>query len=238
MLGLLASSSAWAERPSSQWGLGGLVISDRKPYRDFDQELEALPFVLYESRQFRVLGPAADLKLVSRQSVTASLRLRYADDGYTSDDSPFLVGMADRKASFWLGGSASWKTPWVTMNAEALGDISSRSRGGRASLGVERSFAVGDIELTPRVTVHAFDKNYVDYYYGVRATEATAIRAAYVGKSATNLEIGVRLGYALAPRHRLSLDVNATRLDSRIKASPIVGKGRQDGLRLAYLYLL
>jgi len=38
------------------------------------------------------------------------LRARYALEGYDAGDSPFLVGMEDRKASLWLGGAAIWKT--------------------------------------------------------------------------------------------------------------------------------
>jgi outer membrane protein len=40
----------------------------------------------------------------------------------------------------------------------------------------------------------------VSYYYGVNAAEVRAGRPFYQGGSAVNLEAGVRVGYALAPR--------------------------------------
>lgn len=238
LLGLLTIPSAQADAGAgSQWGLGATVGLDRKPYRNFDDKAQALPLVFYEGRWLRVAGPALDLKLAVSDAITVGPRLRYAGDGYEADDSSFLQGMAERKASFWLGGFAQWRTGWATLSVEALGDASRESKGGRFSLGVERGFAAGDFELTPRLVVHRVDRRFVDYYYGVRAEEATAFRPAHAGQSATNLEAGLRIGYALAPRHRLSLDLSTTRLGSGIKDSPLVERSRQDGARVSYLYL-
>jgi len=238
VLGLLALSSAHADAPNgSQWGLGATVGLERKPYRDFDDKAQALPFVLHESRWVRLVGPTLDLKLLSGDAVSFGLRLRYAGDGYEADDSPFLAGMAERKSSFWLGGAASWRTSWATLSAEALADASRESKGTRVSLGIERRFGAGDFDFTPRLAVHRVDDKYVDYYYGVRTGEATAARPFHTGKSSTNVEAGLRMGYSLAPRHKLSLDLNTTRLGSGIKDSPLVDRSRQDGTRLVYLYL-
>jgi outer membrane protein len=238
-IGLSLASSANAEGPGDhpQWGLGAIVMSERKPYRDFDDKAEVLPFLLYESRWVKVAGPTVDLKLGGNDTFSAGLRARYAGDGYEADDSPFLTGMAERKASFWLGGHASWKLGGSTITAEALGDASNKSKGTRMSLGIEHRLAAGDFDFIPRLAAHAFDKKHVDYYYGVRTEEATAVRPAYLGKSATNVEAGLRIGYSLAPRHKLSLDLSTTRLDTAIKDSPLVDKSRQDGVRFAYLHL-
>lgn len=237
-LGMLTLSSAKAAEPgTSQWGLGAIVMSERKAYKDFDDKAEVLPFILYDSRWIRLVGPTIDLKLVSNDTFTAGLRAKYAGDGYEAKDSPFLAGMEERKASFWLGGSANWTTNWATITAEALGDASNKSKGTRMSLAVERRFTAGDFDFTPRIAAHSFDKKYVDYYYGVRTVEATTARPVYLGKSATNVEAGLRIGYSLTPRQKLSLDVSTTRLDSSIKESPLVSKSKQDGVRVAYLYL-
>ncbi|MDH0864322.1 MipA/OmpV family protein [Mitsuaria sp. GD03876] len=235
-----ASSAAQADASSStgsSWGLGLTVGLDRKPYRDFDDETQVLPLLVYENRWVRVAGPTLDLKLLGRESWTAGLRLRYAGDGYEADDSPFLQGMAERKSSFWLGGAAAWRTGWATLSAEVLGDASGHSKGTRMSLGVERRFSAGAFDLTPRVVGHRVDRKFVDYYYGVRAEEATARRAAHAGAASTNLELGLRVGYAIAPRHRLSLDLSTTRLGDAIQDSPLVERRRQDSARLSYLYL-
>lgn len=43
----------------SQWGLG--VGLDRKPYRDFDNDVQALPLLLFENRYVSFFGAALDL---------------------------------------------------------------------------------------------------------------------------------------------------------------------------------
>ena len=238
-LGLLTLFSAQAdeERQGSQWGLGLVTLYDRKPYRSFDNKAKVLPFVFYESRWVSLIGPTLDLKLVSTDSLSFSARLHYAGDGYEADDSPYLAGMAERKESFWVGGASSLNTELATLSVELLGDASRKSKGKRASLSIEREFKAGDFDFTPRLAVHRFDGKYVNYYYGVRANEATPTRGVYLGKAATNVEAGVRIGYSLAPQHQLSLDLSTTRLGSSIKASPLVERSRQDGVRFGYMYL-
>jgi outer membrane protein len=238
-LGLLTLFPAQAdeEPQGSQWGLGLVTLYDRKPYRSFDNKAKALPFILYESRWVSLIGPTLDLKLPSTDSLSFSLRLHYAGDGYEPGDSPYLAGMAERKASFWVGGASSLETDLATLSVELLGDASGKSKGKRASLGIEREFKAGDFDFTPRLALHHFDGKYVDYYYGVRANESTSTRRYYAGQATTNVEAGVRIGYSLAPRHKLSLDLNTTRLGARIKDSPLVERSRQDGVRFGYLYL-
>lgn len=238
-LGILTLFSAHADedRQGSQWGLGLVTLYDRKPYRSFDNKAKALPFVFYDSRWVSLVGPTLDLKLLSTDSLSFSARLHYAGDGYEPDDSPDLAGMAERKASFWVGGASSWKTDLATLSVELLGDASRKSKGKRASLGIEREFKAGDFDFTPRLALHRFDGKYVNYYYGVSADESTSTRRYYLGKATTNVEAGVRIGYSLAPRHKLSLDLSTIRLGSSIKESPLVERSRQDGVRFGYLYL-
>lgn len=231
-------SPSHAQDPGKhQWGLGAMVATERQAYRDFNDEAKVLPFVLYESRRVRFVGNTLDLKLPATDTVSWGVRLRYAGEGYEAEDSPYLLGMAERKGGFWMGGSASWRTSWATLSAELLADVSGNSKGTRMSLGLERSFSSGKFEFTPRIAAHHVDDKYVNYYYGVRAEEATASRPYHLGQSTTQIEAGLRIGYALAPRHRLSVDLNATRLGSAIGHSPLVDKSNQRSVRAAYLYL-
>ena len=76
----------------------------------------------------------------------------------------------------------------------------------------------------------------MDYYYGVRQSEATSARPAYEGKSTTETEVGVRFIYLLASNQRLILDVNDTRWGSGISKSPLVDRTSTPGLLLGYTY--
>lgn len=221
---------------TSQWGLGLGASYERKAYRDFDDKVQALPLILYENSRVSLFGTTFDVKLPSAGPVALRLRARYAGDGYEADDSPFLAGMAERKGGVWLGGAAAWRTGYGNLSAELLGDASGHSKGAKFKLLFERSFKQGAVDITPRIAANWADSKFVDYYYGVRDGEARAGRAAYHGDASVNLELGLRLGYALAPRQSVFVDVSATRLGSDIKDSPLVERSNQTGVRVGYLY--
>ncbi len=86
------------------------------------------------------------------------------------------------------------------------------------------------------VAAVSLDRKQVDYYYGVRAAEQRLGRPAYAGRSTLNTELGLRVNYRLAPQQLLSLDLAGTRLGSAIQDSPLVERGHETSLRLAYLY--
>jgi outer membrane scaffolding protein for murein synthesis (MipA/OmpV family) len=224
-----------AAGPRSQWGLGLGVGYERKLYRDFDNEAKALPLVLYESRWLSVFGPKLDVKLPIGGPVSLRLRVRYAGDGYEAEDSPYLAGMAERKGGVWVGAAAIWKNDVANVAAEAL-SATGDAEGKRFKLEVNRDFRAGAVTITPRIAADWYDSKYVDYYYGVRADEARAGRARYIGDSAGAVEVGVRFGYALRQRHRFFVDVSASRSGSAIKDSPLVERATEAGVKLGYLY--
>lgn len=236
------TQSARAQQPpepaegESQWGLGIAAGVERRPYRGIDNKTRGLPLVTFENKWFSVAGLGADLKLPSAGPVSFRLRARYMDDGYEASDSPFLAGMAERKGGVWLGGAALWRNDIANLSAELLGDASGDSKGTRFKLMVDRRFQAGAFDLTPRLAAIRLDDKYVSYYYGVNASEVTANRRFYQGGSAVNLEVGLRVGYAIAPKQSVFVDVSTTSLGSSIKDSPLVDRSTQTGVRVGYLY--
>lgn len=242
-LGITCSSAALAQTSSveptpsqSEWSLGAGVVTQQKIYRGIDRDNYVLPLATYENKWVSLGVPRADFKLYSTDSLSLRLRARYDGDGYDPDDSSFLTGMDKRKSSIWVGGALLWKNDIANVSAEVLTDSMGNSKGTRAGIQVDRRFGFGSFGLTPRVGVEWFDKKYVDYYYGVRASEATPARSAYQGDSTTAVDVGLRLDYSPAARHTLFLDVSAKRFGSSIKDSPIVEKATQTTVGLGYLY--
>lgn len=239
---LLASGASQAqdtdskETEGSKWGVGLIGIYKERPYRDFDNKAEAWPLVTYENKWVRVFGPGLDVKLGKTGSVSYALTASYIKEGYSSDDSQFLTGMNDRKASIWAGGRVTWNNEIANLSASWQGDASGNSKGQRFSLGAERRFTFGDWGVSPRLVATWLDKKYVEYYYGVASSEVRADRAFYEGSSTVNTEIGVRMDYRLAPQHTLLLDVGTTLLGSGIKDSPLVNRSSVPDVRLGYLY--
>jgi len=220
----------------SQWSLGIGATSLQKIYRDIDRDNMALPLVSYESKWVSMSIPKIDLKLYSTDSMSFRLRARYSGDGYKNNDSPFLAGMDERKSSAWVGGAFIWKNNVANVSAELLGDAMDNSQGTRAGFQVDRRFGFGSFGLTPRLGAEWYDRRFVDYYYGVKSSEATLSRSTYQGNSTTAVTAGLRLDYSPSHQHMMFLEFGAIQFGSAINDSPIVDTATQASISLGYLY--
>lgn len=225
-----------AQRPEAQWGIGLGVDVHQRPYRGVDNETWAIPLIYHENTWMRLLGPNLDLKLPIAGPVLLRLRARYSLNGYEASDARELQGMAERKDGFWLGGEALWRTPFVNLSAELLSDASGYSEGLQLRLQADHCWGLGQFHLTPRLAAIQLDSAYVDYYYGVNASEVAGGRPRYEGESTVNVELGLRMDYSLRPGQNLFLDLRGTRLGDEITDSPLVDRSSPAGLVLGYLY--
>jgi len=198
---------------SGQWALGMGAVVLEKPYRDFDREVLPLPLISYESKWISATLPTFDVKLYS-----------------------ILSGMDERKSSLWAGSAVTWKTGFANLSGEVLADAMGNSKGTRAKLQIDRRFAAGKFGFTPRLAAEWVDDKYVDYYYGVRQSEAQAGRAFYEGKATTNVQVGLRMDYSPSRHHSVFVDVGATRFGSSVEDSPLVDKSTGATLALGYAY--
>lgn len=244
---LLSLAVAHAQEPATQadrapapqpspWGLVVALGYQQKAYRDVDDQVLLLPLPTYESRWVRLNGPGVDLKLLPGGRVDLALRLRYDGSGYDASDSPALAGMKDRKGGLWAGAAASWRGGLGELGLEVSGDASGHSNGAQVKLSLGKDFRLGRLGLTPRVAATWLDRKYVDFYYGVSAGEALITRPAYAGRATTNIELGLRAGYGLAPNQIVFVDGSVTQLGQAIQDSPIVDASTVAGARLGYLY--
>jgi outer membrane protein len=248
---LTCSAPAFAQQAPGQdkpqdssWGLGLAVISGQKAYKGTDREARALPMLSFENQYVKLSGPNLELKLPGLQ-LSDSQRLNFGvvaklfggGAGYEASDSPALAGMAERKTGVWAGARMEWENDLADVKLELLGDASGESKGHRVVLGLERKWMLSpSVMLVPQVGVEWVDKKYVDYYYGVRASEATAGRAAYVGRASVNAEISLTGIYRFDKQQSLMLNVGVKSLGKEIKNSPIVGRSTENRVMLGYMY--
>lgn len=227
---------------SSSWGIGLGLGSAQKPYTDIDRETDVIPLIYFENDYLRVFGPTAEFKLPSlrmgdSQQLNFNIVAKYDSSGYEEGDSRILDGMDDRDGGFWAGAKVEWENDLVNVHAEWLADVSGDSDGQRFTLGLERTWMFGDrIMLTPRLNAIWQDKEYVDYYFGVRSEEARFDRPTYEGTSGVNTEFGVRGTYMFDTKHSVFLDLEAVRLASEIEDSPLVDSSTENSVRFGYLY--
>ncbi len=228
--------------PSTSWSLGVGVISMQKPYTGIDRENKVLPVFQFENEYVHIFGPQIGLKLPSldigdSQQLDFSIVGKYEGSGYEAKDAPILSGMSERKGGFWAGAEVEWKNDLADVKAGWLADASGNSKGQKFSLALEKTWHFGEsMMLTPRVEATWQDKKYVDYYFGVRDSEASLGRPAYAGKAGTGAEVGVRGLYMFDKRHSAFLDVAVSSLAKEIKDSPLVDRSTENRVLLGYTY--
>jgi MipA family protein len=226
----------------TQWGVGLGVIAKRDAYKGIDRDTQVVPLLRFENEYLEFFGLGLEVKLPSLQLGEGS-RLKFglvgeADlSGYKAKDAPILAGMAERKGTLWVGAKAAWENEFLELSAEWTADAAGNSKGRKFSLGAETEWHLGEQAMvTPYVTANWLDKKYMDYYYGVRAAEATVGRSAYSPKGGVNLDIGLRAMYQFDKHHSMLLDVGITRLARQVKDSPLVGRSSTSQLILGYMY--
>lgn len=233
---ILASGTA-ARAQDSGFSLGVGVFSEERTFGE--TETSAVPLIDYDSTYFSVSGASADLKLpwISTETVGLAFRAKYSvGEGYDESDADILDGMEDREGGFWTGAAVEWDAGVADFSLEALADVSGDSDGHRVQLEVSRDFQWNRMVLTPRIAGTWMDDNAVDYFYGVRADEATADRPEYAGEATTNLTVGLRAAYLPAANHMIIFDISATSVGDSIGDSPITTDDTLTAVGLGYVY--
>lgn len=230
---------------SWSWGVGLIGIGQLQPYTGIKGYYMALPMLYFENRWVQLLGPRLDLKLPGiswgkdqEQELTFGVGAElFGFDGYEGSDAPILKGMKSRRGGIFAGPFVKWRSPLAEVKAEWMLDATRYSKGQRLSLGMERSFGVGQhLMFTPSVTFTWLDEKYTDYYYGVRAAEARPNRAAYAPQGTANATLGLRVDYMFTEHQAVfgSLELNG--LGREITRSPLVDRSLEPKLLLTYLY--
>jgi outer membrane protein len=252
-LTLAAASSAGAaeqegppegeESKSYSWGLGLAGLSQQQGYAGIDRENIAIPVIYFENRWVQLFGPWLDIKLPELewsedQKFSSGVRAQlFGFNGYEADDAPILNGMEDRKNGIFAGPFAKWSNSWVDVSLEWMLDASGNSEGQRMTFGLEKQFHVGEhLMFTPSVTATWMDDKYVDYYYGVRATEARLDRPAYVADGTMNTDISLRTDYMFDQHHAVFGMLQYTALGSEIKDSPLTDRSSETMVLVGYMY--
>jgi MipA family protein len=241
LFAISCSAPALAEElfPTTQslgptWGLGIGTLYENEGYVGGSAEAELLPLVFYQGERFRILGPQAEYRLWQGDAWSASLRGEYRFDGYEPDEEALFEGMAERKASLHFGGEVKHSAGWGDITVEFLKSASA-SKGYRASAYYAYPFQAGKWTLMPKLGIERYDARFTNYYYGVRADEATGTRPYYDAGGSTNFDVGIDFQRAFG-RHLLIGSVKYRGFGGAIKDSPLIEDSGSPRLTLAYLY--
>ncbi len=223
-----------AEVPVATGGAGlGLALRfENSPYRGGGTRNDLVPLYIYEGKRVFLEAYRFGLKLDETPDSRFDVFLGYRFEGFLYDHIPAsLAGMANRDQEVDLGLGYQQRRPWGTLFGELLHDAAGGSNGTELRAGYRYDWTHGNLKVQPQLAFAARDRNLNNYYYGVRQSEATAVRPAYEPGRGINVEFGLSAVYRISERWRLLGGITARRFSSGVRASPIV----QDRTQLAGL---
>jgi outer membrane protein len=232
-LGLAAVPAAQAQNHASglavdlpepnSAALGFVPRLERSPYAGAGRRFDLMPLYIYNGNQLFLDVNRVGVKLLDEPSQRIDLLVERRLEGFPLTSTPAsLTGMAQRLSSVDMGISYTLQQPWGQLKTELVRDINSTHQGTEARLGYAKEWRAGALSWRPTLSLAWRSAQLNDYYYGVKASEATATRAAYAPGAGLEARLGLHATHQVSRHWRLLTGVSATVLGKGVANSPIV----------------
>jgi outer membrane protein len=215
-------------------GGGGLI--QVLPYAGVDTKVYPAPVVAYEGKRLYVRSAIVGYRIISENGLMIGPQVEPRVEGYKEDDSPFLSGMRDRNWSVDGGVNIEAATPVGLLGVSIVTDLLGRSCGQEVEFRHLIMLPVLGFHLIPSGGVRWKSEKLVDYYYGVKPSEARPGRPAYQGEQAFDPFLRLVVRRKLTKHWSLFSDARYEWLASEITDSPIVSKDYQFSITAGALY--
>ncbi|MEC5397390.1 MipA/OmpV family protein [Uliginosibacterium sp. H1] len=220
------SVAAADDVPASAWSVGLGVGAFSSPFKGAKTEVIPLPYLAYERDGLSVGLYDVDWRLARLGPVALSAVVVPRFQITEPRDSAFLDGMDSRQSTLEAGLRLALESDLGSLQLEARKDVLNKHQGSQIYAGYVLEFQAGPGTILPGIGVTWQSSKLADYYYGVRAAEATPQRPAYtVGNvfiPGASLEFRYMLGSNTMLMARFSMEV----LPQDVGDSPIVDERR------------
>ncbi|WP_230479510.1 MipA/OmpV family protein [Izhakiella capsodis] len=145
------------------------------PYRQYDTQYSALPYIGYDNSYVYIDGTEAGVYLINNDTNQLKARWWYLDNefdpGKSSDKA--LRQLRSRHSTMMGGLSYQKITPVGAFNSEISADTLNESRGLLATVSWLGQVSSDQVDIYPQVGVDWLNKQQASYYYGVTGQEST-----------------------------------------------------------------
>lgn len=205
-------------------GAGVGIITRTSPYRDYDGEVsQMIPAITYNGNRVQIFGPTAQVGLTDAGAVRLALVAQYRLGAYEEDDSDFLEGMGDADDTLMLGLASQAELPGgVDLSLRYSHDALDAIGGGEAQMGVDKSFQVKRVRLSPQVGVNWMSRDVANNDFGVSLSQARPDRPAYEPGDVISFELGLGLFAEVRRDWLIVLNTGIEQLADEVRDSPIV----------------
>ena len=206
-------------------GLGPYIQS--QPYYNVKDIVVPSPVVFFDNGIFYVRWSRAGIYFLGEKGDTFSwgfsLTAQPRPFGYKASDSAVLTGMDERESTFEGGVafSASFHDSKY-IEIMLLTDLLDRHDSWLLRTEIGDEYKLGSFTFYPSLVVMYQSQEFLNYYYGVKKSEATALRPAYT--TSDGLEIGVQtyISYPFSKHFSFLTNLRYDRISTTAKNSPIV----------------
>jgi outer membrane protein len=213
---------------------GAAVGVSRTLYTGTDEKYFAFPVLGYRNDKLFVFGPFVSYEVTNIGKTRFSLKAKPRLDGYKESDSAIFKGMFDRKPGIDIGLELQFEKEKWKLGFSGFHDVLDRSSGSELSISLGKALRYGPFFIEPELKLDWQDQKLVDYYYGVRRSEATVLRSEYDPKSALNASFGVTLSTPIFFGGLTRLSFKHTQYDTNITRSPLVNTDATQSVILSF----
>ena len=215
------------EKQKLTLGFGPYVQSE--PYKGADDLILPSPVIFYDNGIVYARWSRFGLYFLGEKkedyawgfSLTAQPRTL----GYKASDSSYLAGMDERKSTFegGLAFSASYQNAKY-IEIMLLADMLNKYNSWVTRVEIGDKYEAGKFTFYPSIILLYQSRKFVDYYYGVKQTEATSNRPAY--SPSDGLEYGAQtyIKYPFTKDLSALINVRYDILPKSAKDSPLTDK--------------
>ena len=212
-----------SERAEQYGFIYGLALGvEQQIYRGYDNEVFGFPIIGYRGEKLRVFGPFVRYLLSQGRHTKVLAKVDPRFDGFDQSDAEIFEGMDEREDSIDVGLGFNYERNQWKLELSALGDALGRSNGKSISAKIGRAFSHGPIFMEPHFSITQLDSKYVDYYYGVKATEVQINRPEYNGSASRVYDLGFSISTPIFFGGFTRFLIEYARFDSDIADSPLI----------------
>ncbi|MFC2173966.1 MipA/OmpV family protein [Acidobacteriota bacterium] len=206
----------------SYFSAGVAVIISPRPYAGTDGKVFAVPALSARYKRLFFNGIRGGFDFFKSDNWTGSALVQAQFKGLEPEDSPFLEGMKTRRKSAdgmlvlrYQGRPVGFRTAFQK-------DLLGRSSGEEVSVQAVTGVPLGKALLLAGIGPRWLSADRVDYYYGVRPSEAAPGRPAYKGRSSWNWDVSLSAFVGRKSRWSFLTIFNREGYGLPVKDSPLI----------------
>ena len=226
LFALLLVLNLYAQEKKQKLTIGAGPYVQTQPYKGVDNILLPSPFFYYNDGLFYAKWTRFGVYFLGEKSKdfswAFSLTAQPRVYGYKASDSIYLNGMDDRKNSIEAGLAFSAQKDELFVDAMLLTDVLYEQNAWILQTELGYEFHLGKLSIYPSVLVTYQSAKFTNYYYGVKANEATASRVLYTPSAGFQLGAQTYLQYPITKSLSTLVNLHAEKLSSEAKNSPLI----------------